>query len=181
MNTLFKSVTLALILSLSLPVMAQSQNDMLSKIIGSRPTVEINLGKMMLGLLSSASEDDEGISQVLSGLDSIKVTVFELENTNKIESLKSTINELAKVKVSEGYESLAKVKEEDSLVYVFAKMDNKNFKSLSVFALDDDDEFVIINIDGTLLLSQLGKLMEHFDVDLDINGLKLKNSTKKDD
>ncbi len=161
-------------------VIAQAENDSFESLIGSQPTVEINLGAMMLGLLSSATESEEGISSILSGLDSIKVTVFELGKTNKIDSIKSKINVLADLRVSSGYEKLATVREDDSLVYILAKMNDKNFKSLSVFALDDDDELVLIEINGTILLSQLGKLMEHFDVDLDINGLKLKKQKEKD-
>ena len=186
---IMKKTLYSLLISLvcSSAIMAQPQTPQppdtsLVSIVGSEPTVEINLGAMMLGLLSSATEDEEqGIAQILSKLDSIKVTVFELEDTVKIPVLKSKITALANMKKSQGYEALAKVKEDDSLVYVLAKMDKKNFKSLSVFALDDDDELVLIDIDGTILMSQLGSLMEHFDVDLDINGLKLKNSSKKED
>lgn len=164
------------------PQTPQPPEDSLVSIVGSEPTVEINLGAMMLGLLSSATEsEEEGVAQILSNLDSIKVTVFELEDTVKMNALKTKITAMAEMKKAQGYEALAKVKEDDSLVYILAKMDKESFKSLSIFALDDDDELVLIDIDGTILMSQLGNLMEHFDVDLDINGLKLKNSGKKDD
>jgi hypothetical protein len=188
MNIMKKTLySLLISFACSSATMAQPQTPQppeatLVSIVGSEPTVEINLGAMMLGLLSSATESEEqGIAQILSKLDSIKVTVFELEDTVKMNTLKTKITALAEMKKSQGYEALAKVKEEDSLVYVLAKMDKKNFKSLSVFALDDDDELVLIDIDGTILMSQLGSLMDHFDVDLDINGLKLKNSSKKED
>ncbi len=164
------------------PQTPQPPEASLASIVGSEPTVEINLGAMMLGLLSSATESEEhGIAQVLSNLDTIKVTVFDLENSVKMNTLKTKITALTEIKKSQGYEVLAKVKEDDSLVYVLAKMDKKNFKSLSVFALDDNDELVLIDINGTILMSQLGSLMKHFDVDLDLNGLKLKNSSKKED
>lgn len=164
------------------PTPPQLESPSFTTIIGSEPTVEINLGAMMLGLLSSATESKEtGIAHILSNIDSIKVKVFELEHQDKIIALKSKIKTLASIKQTEGYEALAKIKEDDSLVYVLAKMDKKSFKSLSVFALDDGDELVLIDIDGTILLSQLGQLMEHFDVDLDINGLKLNNTRKKEE
>ncbi len=179
MAMLCSSLTLA---QPSSPQSPKTPEISLASIVGSEPTVEINLGAMMLGLLSSATENEEqGIAQILSKLDSIKVTVYELQEANNFQALKSKITALAELKKSNGYEVLAKVKEDDSLVYVLAKMDKENFKSLSVYALDDDDELVLINIDGTILMSQLGSLMEHFDVDLDINGLKLKNSSKKED
>ncbi len=179
MAMLCSSLTLA---QPSSPQSPKTPEISLASIVGSEPTVEINLGAMMLGLLSSATENEEqGIAQILSKLDSIKVTVYELQEANNFQALKSKITALAELKKTNGYEVLAKVKEDDSLVYVLAKMDKENFKSLSVYALDDDDELVLINIDGTILMSQLGSLMEHFDVDLDINGLKLKNSSKKED
>ena len=184
-----KKIIYALIITLAYssaitaqPNPPQTPSASLVSIVGSDPTVEINLGSMMLGLLSSVTEGEEqGISQILSKLDSIKVTVFELDKSAKINAIKTEISTIVELKKSQGYETLAKIKEDDSLVYVLAKVDKKTFKSLSILALDDDDELVFINIDGTILASQLGKLMEHFDVDLDLNGLKLKNSSKKDD
>lgn len=178
-NTL-KALPVILLLALTPKTIAQTNNETFINLIGIQPTVEINLGAMMLGLLSSATQSEEqGISNILKSLDMIKVTVFELENDNKIETIKAKINSLANLKTSSGYEKLATIKEDDSLVYILAKMDDKNFKSLSIYALDDDDELILIDIDGTILLSQLGELMKHFDVNLDINSLKLNNSKKK--
>ena len=186
MKTL-KRITLFTFLALTSLTYAQFENEELESLVGTQPSVEINLGAMMLGLLSSATENEEqGIANILSSLDSIKVKVYELEKTNKtvdkstLKNIKLKINQLAQKQKKQGYEVLAKVKEDDSLVYVLAKMDKKNFKSLSILALDDDDELVLINIEGTILMSQLGDLMEHFNVDLDINGLKIQKQAKKD-
>jgi hypothetical protein len=175
---LFYSLTLSAFLSVAC---AQNYTEDFAKLIGTEPSVEINLGAMMLGLLSSATENEEqGISNILSSLDSIRVTVFNIENSKNIKSLKDEINNLAKLKTTAGFEKLAVIKEDDSLVYVLAKMDKKNFTNLSVFALDDEDELVLIDIQGTILLSQLGDLMDHFNVDLDINGLKIEKPKGKD-
>lgn len=180
MNCTLKTLFIGFLLSLASISQAQDNNETFESLIGTQPSVEINLGSMMLGLLSSATEGEEDISAILSALDSIKVTVFELDNTKKIKSIRSKINNLANLKTSSGFEKLATVREEDSLVYVLAKMDNKNFKNLTVFALDDDDELVLIEIDGTILMSQLGDLMGHFGVDLDINGMKFKKQKEKE-
>lgn len=181
MKNIFKPIILTLTLALAGNVTAQINSESLIKITGVEPAVEINLGAMMLGLLSSATEEDEeGIANILSSLKAINVLVFELEDNNKLGKIKSEINKLAEMKLSSGYEKLAVIKEDDSLVYIFAQMDDKNLNSLSVFALDDDDSLVLIDIQGTILMSQIGKLMQHFDVDLDINSLKIKNHKKKD-
>lgn len=180
MKHLLQILLFSLLLAITSTVKGQTETDSFEGLIGSQPTVEINLSAMMLGLLSSATKGEQGISSILSGLDSIKVTVYELEKNNKINAIKSKINALAESKLSSGYEKLATVREEDSLVYVLAKMDKKSFKSLSVFALDDESELVLIEINGTILLSQLGDLIGHFNVDLDMNGMKFNKQKKKD-
>ncbi len=180
MNNTIKLLLTILLLILTLKVFAEDEELSFATLIGSKPRVEINLGRMMLGLLSSATEEESGISSILSKLDAINVTVFDIEKNNKIDSIKSKINNLVQLKSSSGYEKIATVREDDSLVYVLAKMDNKNLTNLSIFAMDDEDELVLIDINGTILLSQLGDLMDHFDVDLDINDMKFNNQKKKE-
>ena len=180
MKNKYRLLCAGLLFILATATTAQIDSENFTKLIGSEPNVEINLGSVMLGLLSSATEGEEGIAAILSSLTAINVTVFDLEENikainenSKIASIRSEINKLAKMKVASGYEKIATIKEEDSLVYIFAKMDKKKFSSLSIFALDDEDELVLIDIQGNILISQIGQLMEHFDVDLDINGLEI--------
>jgi hypothetical protein len=155
-------------------VSAQMDRDKFSKLTGSEPSVEINLGSTMLGLLSSAMKNEEqGIANILSSLTAINVTVYELDEMKQLKSLKKEINQMADEKISLGFEKLATIRDDDSLVYIFANMDEKNFNNLSIYALDDEDELVLIDIKGKILISQIGELMEHFNVDLDINGLDL--------
>lgn len=47
-----------------------------------------------------------------------------------------------------------------------AQMSEKTMQGIQVYSLVDDDELVLINIDGKLLMNDLSKLMEHFDVNL---------------
>jgi len=153
---------------------AQIDSDKFIELIGQEPSVEINLGAMMLGLLSSATDKQEqGISQILSSLKAINVTVFEIGKLKDVKPLRVEINNFAKSKVAQGYEKLAVVKEDDSLVYVLAKMNNKELNNLSILALEDDDELVIVDIRGAIKMSQIGDLMKHFDVDLELNTLNL--------
>ena len=157
---------------------AQTSSVDFSKLIGSDPIVEINLGPLMLNLLSSATEDEGDISNVLSSLKGINVTVFEISDKANTKSIREEINNLSKSKIKSGFEKLAMVKEDDSLVYIFAKMDEEKFSDLNIFALDDDDELVLIDIKGNILMSQIGDLMEHFDVDLELNGLEIKKQAE---
>ena len=179
MNIKIKFTTALLAFFLSSSVQSQIDSSSFSKLIGSGPSVEINLGPMMLSLLSSATENEDDISNVLSSLKGINVVVFEIADTANMESIRTEINNLSNAKTDSGYEKLAMVKEEDSLVYIYAKMDEGKLTNLNIFALDDDDELVLIEIKGNILLSQIGDLMNHFDVDLEINGLDLNKQTNK--
>lgn len=183
MKKLYITFLIIFSVTVSLRTMAQVEEQMFVDLIGEEPSVEINLGKAMLGLLSSATQNEEqGIASILSSLDAIKVTVFELEKFKKIkqiQSLRSEISKLARLKASKGFEKLASIKEDDSLVYVLARMDEKKLTNLNIYALDDEDELVIIDIKGNIHMSQIGDLMEHFNVDLDINGLELNKPKEK--
>lgn len=180
MKTLYITLLIPFLVTFSQLSLAQVEEQKFVDLIGEEPSVEINLGKAMLGLLSSATQNEEqGIASILSSLDAIKVTVFELETMKQTKSLRSEISKLARLKTSKGYEKLASIKEEDSLVYVLAHMDDKKLNSLNIYALDDESELVIIGIEGDIHMSQIGDLMEHFNVDLDINGLELNKPNKK--
>jgi len=178
MNIKNKITLLFITLIIHVSAIAQINSFDFSKIVGAEPSVEVNLGPMMLNLLSSATEDEGDIANILSSLNGINVTVFEIPKNTNIDSIRLEINNLSNNKIQSGFEKLAMVKEEDSLVYIFAKMDEGKFTNLNIFALDDDDELVLIDIKGNILMSQIGELMNHFDVDLEINGLELNKQSK---
>jgi hypothetical protein len=177
---------LLLILSLSLTIIcsnsfAQPESKSFAELLDARPTVEINLGATMLGLLSSASKnEEEGIAKILSALEAINVTVFEIENSSKIDSIRDKLNNLADMKAKSGYEKLASIREDDSLVYIFANIANDKLNSLSITALDDDEELVLIEIKGELDMSDIGDLMDHFDVDVNLDSLGSYKHSKKE-
>lgn len=171
-NRLFLLIFTSLII-ISSNGFAQPESKTFAQLLDSRPTVEINLGATMLGLLSSASEnEDEGISKILSTLNSINVTVFEINNHLKIQTIRDQLNTFADSKSKSGYEKLASIKEDDSLVYIFANIVDSRLNSLSITALDDDEELVLIEIKGDIDMSDIGDLMDHFDVDVDLDSLK---------
>lgn len=164
----------------SLSINAQIDSEEFSQIIKKEPSVEINLGSAMLGLLSSATKnDDKSISSLLSSLNGINVVVFDLDEADKLNEIRTQINSLVKLKTKQGFAKIASVKDDDSLVYILAETDDNSFKRLSIYALDDEDELVLIEIKGSILITQIGDLMQHFDVDLDINGLDLAKDKKK--
>jgi len=177
---IFTKYTYILLLITSFTAKSQIDSNSFSQLINKEPSVEINLGAAMLGMLSAATKNEEqGVASLLSSLDTINVVVYDLENADKLLKIRSQIITLADVKIKQGFEKIATVKEEDSLVYILAETDEKSFKRISIYALDDDEELVLIEIKGSILISQIGDLMNHFDVDINLNGLDLNKDKKK--
>ena len=180
MNKTYKYILSFVLIASLTSVNAESTSEKFSQLVGAQPSVQINLSAAMLRLLASATEEEKDVSSLLSGLKLIRVTVFEIKQKQNIESIRSEINKLSDQKSAGGYQKLATVAEDDSLVQILAQVDDEGFNSLSVFALDDDDELVLIDIEGSIKISEIGNLMKHFDVDLDLNGQKIIKQSEKD-
>ncbi|MCB1603895.1 MAG: DUF4252 domain-containing protein [Gammaproteobacteria bacterium] len=164
-----KKILAFFILTLSFTALhAKSFVDDISKAIGSDPQVNINLGTGIISTILSFSDDEEAkkVNDFLSGLSKLRVTVFELDkskNTKKLTSLvKSKIDDL----LSKGYEQIVTVKESDEMVHIVAKVNGDKLEDAMVIVLEENDEMVVIDMQGTLDLKQLSKLSKNFDVNL---------------
>lgn len=164
-----KLLLLSVLLTLSSQIKAQDVMQKLQSMIGIEPSVEINLGAAMLGLLSGMTSEEKQISDVMKNLSEISVRVYRLDDGDykgDLKQVKSFINSMAGEMKSLGMEQLAAIREEDSTVFIMAEMGDNVMQGLSVMALDDDSELVVIKIGGQIMLKDLAGLMNRFDVDL---------------
>ena len=163
---------------MSFQLNAQNVLDKLQSLIKTEPSVEINLGPAMLGLLSGMTSEEKQVSDVMKNLTEISVRVYHLDDSDfkgDVEQIKTFINTTAAEMKALGMEQLATIREEDSTVYIMAEMGGDSMRGLSVMSLDDDSELVVIKIGGQILLKDLAGLMGRFDVDLDDIDLDLGN------
>ena len=161
---------------LALPAMAQE--DELKDLPGyvdfgdlsatyGEPKITINLGGTMLSFVGmmSASESPE-TSDLISKLKGIRVQIYETD-----ENVEAAKNQYSKVKgqlKSTGWEPIVQINEDDEQVLVYMKMDGGNMEGMTVMVVDGE-EAVFVNIIGQLNPAELGKVMESFDVDLDLD------------
>ncbi len=165
-----KLILLSLLLTLSTQIKAEDVMQKLQSLIDIEPSVEINLGSAMLGLLSGMTSEEKQISDVMKNLSEISVRVYRLDDGDykgDLKQVKSFINSMAGEMKSLGMEQLAAIREDDSTVFIMAEMGDDVMQGLSVMALDDDSELVVIKIGGQIMLKDLAGLMNRFDVDLD--------------
>jgi hypothetical protein len=143
----------------------------LSSIFGE-PTVEIAVGKGLLGLVSAftASEDPD-IASIFSRLDGVRVRVFETEGLAEgaIDLVKSVSSQLT----SSGWESVVSVNSADEQVRIFMKMNQDVVEGITVMAVEED-EAAFINVIGFLDPQELTRVMDHFDVE--VGGVKMRKN-----
>lgn len=138
----------------------------LSSIFGE-PTVEIAVGKTLLGLVSAftASEDPD-VAELFSRLDGVRVRVFETEflADGAIDTVKGVASQLS----SEGWESVVSVNSADEQVRIFLKMNQNVVEGITVMAVEPH-EAAFINVIGLIDPAELAELMDRLDVDVDVD------------
>lgn len=144
--------------------------------IFGEPTVEIAVGKSLLGLVSAftASEDPE-IANLFSRLDGVRVRVFETEQLAEgaLDFVKDVSAELS----GAGWESVVTVNSADEQVRIFMKMNKDVVEGITVMAVEPH-EAAFINVIGLLDPEELAKVMEHFDVE--VGGVKVRSRDNDD-
>ena len=172
-----KKIIFSCLTLMSFQLCAQDVMQKLQSLMGTEPSVEINLGPAMLSLLSGMTSEEKQVSDIMKSLTEISVRVYHLDDEDfkgDIGQIKTFINAMAGEMKSMGLEQLAAIREDDSTVYIMAEMGGDSMKGLSVMSLDDDSELVVIKIGGQIMLKDLAGLMGRFDVDLKDIDLNLK-------
>jgi hypothetical protein len=161
---------------LALPAMAQE--DELKDLPGyvnfgdlsatyGEPKITINLGGTMLNFVGmmSKSESPE-TSEMISKLKGIRVQIYGLDEN--IEAAKNQFSQVKGNLKTTGWEPIVQVNEDDEQVLVYMKAEDGNMEGMTVMVVDDE-EAVFVNIIGQLNPEELGRVMESFDVDVDVN------------
>jgi len=161
---------------LALPAMAQE--DELKDLAGyvdfgdlsatyGEPKITINLGGTMLNFVGmmSSSESPE-TSEMISKLKGIRVQIYTLD-----ENPDAARDQFGKTKSSlksSGWEPIVQVNEDDEQVLVYMKMIEGHMEGMTVMVVDEE-EAVFVNVIGQLNPTELGKVMDSFDVDVDLD------------
>jgi hypothetical protein len=161
---------------LALPAMAQE--DELKDLPGyvnfgdlsatyGEPKITINLGGTMLNFVGmmSKSESPE-TSEMISKLKGIRVQIYGLDEN--IDAARSQFSQVKGDLKSGGWEPIVQVNEDDEQVLVYMKTEAGNMEGMTVMVVDDE-EAVFVNIIGQLNPEELGRVMDSFDVDVDVD------------
>ncbi len=161
---------------LALPAMAQE--DELKDLPGyvdfgdlsatyGEPKITINLGGTMLNFVGmmTSSESPE-TSELISKLKGIRVQIYETDEN--VDAAREQYNKVKSQLKATGWEPIVQINEDDEQVLVYMKMGGGNMEGMTVMVVDGE-EAVFVNIIGQLNPAELGKVMESFNVDLDLD------------
>ena len=160
----------------ALPVLAQE--DELKNLAGyvdfgdlsatyGEPKITINLGGTMLNFVGQmSSEESPETSQLISKLKGIRVQIY-----NIADNMTAATEQFGKTKKhlkSTGWEPIVQVNEDDEQVLVYMKMEKGNMEGMTVMVVDED-EAVFVNVIGSLNPTELARVMDKFDVHVDLD------------
>ena len=135
------------------------------------PKVEVNLTATLMKMIGTiAEEEDPEVANILSGLESIKVRVYNLNG--ELDKANSIIDRVSGELKSDNWETLVTVNnnEENQKVRVFSKSTQDVIDGVVVMVVSPEEEeggeAVFINIVGEIDPNKIGQVTKTLDIDI---------------
>jgi len=129
------------------------------------PRVMINIGSSLLRLASAMDHKEPLAAAALSRMESVRVHVYDTHGQTGPAS--ERMNAVASMLVSDAWEPIVRVRESGEQVEIFVMQNAERIQGITVMAVDGE-EAVFINVLGDIDPSELSGLLEHVDVDMDL-------------
>lgn len=131
-------------------------------------STEINIEGALLSLIAAGTRRAEPeFSSMIAGLKAINLQVFPLQGADE-GSLRIRIGRAVRWLEDRGWKSTLKVRDEGEETYIYLKETAGKIDGLTLLSLSPGDEAVVINIVGRIDPAQIGRLAQHFDVDVKV-------------
>jgi hypothetical protein len=159
---------------------AQTSFDQLfEKYAGKEGITTVEVSQKLFSLAASAiSEEDADVKELVTGLQGIKIICFENAEGQTNTNGKAMYKEF-EAALPSGLEELMTVNSDGEKVKFLGRVVKDNIVNELILLVDDEEEFVMIQILGTLDFTKIGKLG---DMNIDIDGLnELEKLEKVDD
>ena len=122
--------------------------------------IEINLSRKLIKLVAKAAKNDQEAAKLLEMLEGVYVRGYHSSDTDLDEVSRYYKNKLKE----EGWEVIAKVKENDEIVEVHILFDQDIVNGLFV-TIAGTERAIFVNVFGRINPEQMGKLLDSLDVD----------------
>ena len=126
----------------------------------SEPNIEINLSGKLIRLVAKVAKDDQKTAELLEMLEGVYVRGYHSSDVDLDE-----VNHYYKNKLTEeGWDVIAKVKENDEIVEVHILFDQDIVNGLFI-TVAGTERAIFVNVFGRINPEQIGKLLDSLDVD----------------
>jgi hypothetical protein len=135
----------------------------LNQIYGE-PRVMINLGGPLMHLISAASANDPQAAAILGDLKGIEVSVYDIGG-----NIDPALTQMQRAKAAleaAAWQPVVQVREEGENVQMFAQMSENSMEGMAIMVVNAR-EAVFINIRGAIDPAEVGKVMQHLDLDVE--------------
>lgn len=130
----------------------------------SEPTIEVNLGGALLALLSESMRgEDDDFAQLLTGLRSIRVEIYDLDEASAA-SVGSQIRQLSNGLTAKGWEPVVRVRDEEEQVHILVRTSGNAIAGLTALFSQAGESVGFINIVGSFDPARLGRLARQLDL-----------------
>lgn len=131
--------------------------------------IEVNVQGALLNLVMEASRhEDQDLARMLGKLKGVYVRGYQID-PSKVENIASRTGTLARNLSSRGWETVARVRDDDERVDVFMLTNQNRIAGLVVMVVDPE-ETIFVNIVGEIDPADIGRIGGRFNVP-DIPGL----------
>ncbi len=158
-----KLIAMALLVC-TLSAGAKDPVEELTELFGVKPTVKLSLGPELLSLAAAFSDESEKAQRVLTDLDDITVTVFELEGDELNADVADWIEDNATRLAGRGAVEIVRVNDGDEMVRIMAQVDNDSLRDLSIMVYEPGDEFVYLSLKGLIRVENIKQLAGDFNI-----------------
>jgi hypothetical protein len=159
---------LILILAVVLPMAVLAQKSPVDKLFdkyaNQKGITTVNISGKLLGFASEIETGEEGVSEMLSGLNGIRVLSVEDSELNKNIDFYKELEAEGFFK-NNNFEVLMEVTEDDEVVRFLAK-DAGNGKISDLLLVVGGDENALISISGVIDPEDIGKITKAINVDV---------------
>ncbi len=128
-------------------------------------SVSLSIGPTLLRFAAAHIDDDPEIRDLLRELDGVRIRVYEIErNPDKV--AKRVAGMQAKLQQA-GWEPVMLVRDAGEETHLLVKMRNERILGLTLLAMEEDSEVVVINLMGEIRPQSFSNVMVALDVDND--------------
>jgi hypothetical protein len=130
------------------------------------PRVMVNLGSSLLRLAGAMKHDDPLAEETLKNLKSVRINVYNTAGDSQPAA--ESMDKVNKTLAAQHWEQIVRVREQDEQVDIYVMQGDDRIHGLVVMAVDAE-EAVFINILGDIDPTKLSTVIDHINVDVDID------------